>query len=246
MKKIILSFAVASLVLSCQKPTKGGNHGVLKLEDGVERYDTHERRYEGDHQSAHHAGGHGHHGDAHGKGHGDHAHGDDHAHGNDHAHAHHAEQVNLDLNGVALHANKGGLEESLIGFLHSGKYAKATNEELKKNWYNFDNVKFKMGSSNQLEKGSQEQLDNLAKILKAYPDAKIKIGGYTDKTGNEEANKKLSTKRAEFIKAELGKMGVGAQVISAEGYGSEFATVSADASDEERAKDRKMAVRFTK
>ena len=47
-------------------------------------------------------------------------------------------------------------------------------------------------------------------------------------------------------KAALEKAGVGSQVIGAEGYGSEFATVAATASDAERAADRKMAVRFAK
>ena len=134
----------------------------------------------------------------------------------------------------------------MVSYLKGGQYASATEENLKDTWYNFDNVNFKMGSADQLEAGSQEQLDNLAKILKAYPDAKIKIGGYTDKTGDEAKNVKLSLDRANFIKAALTKLGVGAQVVTAEGYGSKFAKVDAKASDEERAADRKMAVRFTK
>ncbi|WP_317127597.1 MULTISPECIES: OmpA family protein [unclassified Chryseobacterium] len=103
-----------------------------------------------------------------------------------------------------------------------------------------------MGSSTELEAGSQGQLDNLVAILKAFPDAKVKIGGYTDKTGNEASNVKLSQARADFIKAALAKAGVGAQVLGAEGYGSKFATVDAKASDAERAADRKMSVRFAK
>lgn len=57
---------------------------------------------------------------------------------------------------------------------------------------------------------------------------------------------KLSADRANFIKSWLGKQGVGAQVIAADGYGSKFATVDASASNEARAVDRKMAVRFAK
>lgn len=38
MKKVILGVALAGLVISCQKIQAGGNHGVLKLENGVERY----------------------------------------------------------------------------------------------------------------------------------------------------------------------------------------------------------------
>ena len=82
--------------------------------------------------------------------------------------------------------------------------------------------------------------------MKAFPDSKIKIGGYTDKTGNEASNVKLSKARANFIKDWLNKNGVGAQVLGAEGYGSQFAKVDATASDDERSSDRKMSVRFAK
>lgn len=157
----------------------------------------------------------------------------------------HQNEVSVDLNGVVLKGYKNGLEERMVSFLKSGKYALESEEALKSVWYDFDHVNFKVGSSSQLESGA-EQIENLAKILKAYPEAKVKIGGYTDKTGNEEVNKKISQQRADFIKAQLEKAGVGAQVVSAEGYGSAFAKVAADASDEERASDRKMAVRFTK
>jgi len=154
---------------------------------------------------------------------------------------------NIDLNGTSLKGYKGGMEDNMINFLKSGSYASAADDAaLKDNWYNFDHVNFKMGSSTELEAGSQGQLENLVAILKAYPDAKIKIGGYTDKVGNEAANIKLSGERATYIKDWLAKQGVGAQVTGADGYGSEFATVDASASDAERAADRKMAVRFTK
>lgn len=221
MKKIILGFAAMSLVLSCKKPPAGGNKAVIKLND-TERYDTHETRG-----------------------------GQSHGNGASHTSTDHGtterEKVDMEIEGITIHANANGLESRMINFLNSGAYEKAANDDvLKNNWINFDNVNFKMGSSNQLEEGSREQLDNLSKILKAHPEAKIKIGGYTDKTGDEAVNKKISTERANFIKSELSKMGVGAQVISAEGYGSEFATVAADASDAERAVDRKMAVRFAK
>lgn len=153
----------------------------------------------------------------------------------------------IDLNGKKLKGYANGMEYKLATFLKEGLYDKAADDTaLKNQWYEFDNVTFDMGSSNKLTAGSEEQIQNLAEILKAYPNAKIKIGGYTDNVGDAAKNKKLSQDRADFIKAELTKLGVGAQVIGAEGYGSEFATVPATASDAERAKDRKMAVRFTK
>ncbi len=154
---------------------------------------------------------------------------------------------NIDLNGTSLKGYRGGMEDNMIAFLKSGSYASATDDAaLKDKWYDFDHVNFKMGSATELEAGSQGQLENLVAILKAYPDAKIKIGGYTDKVGNETANVKLSGERATYIKEWLAKQGVGTQVLGAEGYGGKFATVDAGASDSERAIDRKMSVRFAK
>ncbi|MFL9833297.1 DUF937 domain-containing protein [Chryseobacterium terrae] len=153
----------------------------------------------------------------------------------------------INLNGTMLKGYKGGMEDQMIRFLQADGYKNAKDDSaLKDSWYDFDHVNFKINSSNALEAGSEGQLQNLVAILKAYPDAKIKIGGYTDKTGDEAKNLKLSTDRANFIKDWLGKQGVGSQVIGAEGYGGKFATVDASASNEERAVDRKMSVRFAK
>ncbi len=153
----------------------------------------------------------------------------------------------IDLNGSVLRGYKGGMEDNMISFLKAGSYEKAADDAaLKDNWYTFDKVNFKMGSSTELEDGSLVQLENLLAILKAYPEAKVKIGGYTDKTGDAAVNKTISQQRADYIKKWLSDKGVGSQVLAAEGYGSEFATVDASASDEDRAIDRKMAVRFAK
>ncbi|WP_144282964.1 OmpA family protein [Chryseobacterium echinoideorum] len=153
----------------------------------------------------------------------------------------------IDLNGTSLKGYRGGMEEQMIAFLKSGGYTNAQDDAaLKNKWYDFDHVNFKIGSANELEAGSESQLQNLVAILKAFPEAKIKIGGYTDKTGDEAKNLKLSAERANYIKNWLSQQGVGSQVISADGYGSEFATVDASASNDERAIDRKMSVRFTK
>jgi len=156
------------------------------------------------------------------------------------------EITSIDLNGVSLQGFKDGMEEQMITFLQSGKYTDATDNDLKDQWYNFDNVNFVFGKTDELEPSSEEQLSNIAAILKAYPDAKIKIGAYTDNKGDAATNKDISQKRADYIKSQLDNLGVEAQVIEAEGFGSEFATVPAEASDEERSIDRKIAVRFVK
>ena len=116
---------------------------------------------------------------------------------------------------------------------------------MKERWFNFDDLNFEFGTTT-LTAESQRQLDNIAAILKAFPDAKIKVGGYTDKKGDDAQNKKLSDDRAKAVKKALTDAGVGAQVTEAEGYGEEFATVDENASDEERLADRKTAVRLVK
>ena len=152
----------------------------------------------------------------------------------------------VDLDGVKLRAYPGGFEEQVIKYVQSPDYTNATEDQLKEKWFNFDNINFVFGKTDQLEGDSYVQLENLAQILKKYPDANVKIGAYTDRVGDDANNKALSQKRADFLKAELTRLGVGAQVLGAEGYGEEFATVDENASDEERAADRKMSLRFTK
>lgn len=147
-------------------------------------------------------------------------------------------------NGKELDAFKGGIEDHLVTFL-SGDWKSLSSDSLKNKWFDFDNLNFNINQST-LKPESEKQLDNISEILKAFPDAKIKIGGYTDSSGNASANKKLSQDRADATKMGLGKRGVGAQVISAEGYGSQFAKASPTAPDNERALDRHVSVSVRK
>jgi len=147
--------------------------------------------------------------------------------------------------GRKLQAYPGGIEDQLVKFIQSDEYKKATNDQLKDRWFNFDDLNFVTGKT-ELTPESKRQVDNIASILRAFPDVKIKIGGYTDKTGNDAANLKLSDARAKAVQAALKAAGVGDQVPEAEGYGSKFATVPATASDEERKADRKTAIRLIK
>jgi len=140
-------------------------------------------------------------------------------------------------NGTEIDAYRGGIEDQLV------KYLKDPSQKVDKDtWFDFDMVNFETGSADIIPE-SMTQLQNIAAIMKAFPKAIIKIGGYTDKTGNEESNMKLSQARAEAVMSALKNNGVPAsQLAGAEGYGSKFAKVSADAPDEERKVDRRMAV----
>lgn len=148
-------------------------------------------------------------------------------------------------NGTKLQAYPNGIEDQLIKFIESNEYKNGTADTLKDKWFSFDDLNFQFGKT-ELVPESKRQLDNIVAILKAFPEVKIKIGGYTDKKGDDAANKKLSDDRAKAVKAALEKSGVGAQVPEAEGYGEEFAKVPETASDKEREADRKTSVRLIK
>jgi outer membrane protein OmpA-like peptidoglycan-associated protein len=143
-------------------------------------------------------------------------------------------------NGMELDANQGGIEDKLVTFLGTNWKALGA-DSLKKIWFDFDNLNFDLGKATLLPE-SEKQLDNIAEILKAFPTAKVKVGGYTDAAGNAASNLKLSSDRANAAKAGLEKRGVGAQVAGAEGYGSKFATLPATAPEEERMKDRRVSL----
>ncbi|MBL7952815.1 MAG: protein translocase subunit SecD [Flavobacteriales bacterium] len=129
-----------------------------------------------------------------------------------------------------------GVESGLVGFLESGKPADKTT------WFNFDRVTFETGSAKLDAANSEAQLNNLVEVLKAYPAVKLKIGGYTDNTGDAAANKKLSDERAKAVTAALVAKGVAADRLEAEGYGSDHAVATND-TEEGRAQNRRMALR---
>lgn len=56
-------------------------------------------------------------------------------------------------------------------------------------------------------------------LLKAYPKVKIKVGGYTDNTGDKASNMALSSARATTVLTALVQGGIDKSRLSAEGYG---------------------------
>jgi len=131
-----------------------------------------------------------------------------------------------------------GIESGLIGSIDSAKPVDKTT------WFNFDRVTFRTGSAAIDMAKSQDQLVNLTEILMAYPKAKLKIGGYTDNVGEEAANRKLSTERAQAVRSALVAMGIADDRVEAEGYGSQH-PVGDNATEEGRAQNRRIAVRVS-
>lgn len=133
-------------------------------------------------------------------------------------------------------------ENSQLFYLNN-KLAKKDKELLNpEKWFTIENLYFESGSSD-LRAGSESHLKNLAEIMNAYPELRIKLGGYTDNSGSEETNLKLSNLRAQTAKLKLLEMGIAGDRIEAEGYGSQFPVCTMDESDECHAKNRRIDVR---
>ena len=144
------------------------------------------------------------------------------------------ESAGLKLN---IGAGENPIEELLLMFIQSDKAVDKTT------WFNFDRLLFETGKTT-LKPESQEQLENVAKILKTFPKVTLKVGGYTDNTGDANANLKLSADRAASVAQELVKLGVADARLDSEGYGDQY-PVGDNATEEGRAKNRRIALRVT-
>jgi OmpA-OmpF porin, OOP family len=140
--------------------------------------------------------------------------------------------------GVELNIPQFGIESKLIGFLgDSSKPVDTTT------WFNFDRLLFDTGKAT-LQPSSQEQLGNIAAILKAYPNAHVKIGGYTDNTGDAAANLALSDARAKNVMDALVAAGVDSSRLESKGYGEQY-PVGDNATEAGRALNRRIALLVT-
>jgi len=143
--------------------------------------------------------------------------------------------------GTELQVGENSVERKLVNFIMNG----TINEEDKSaNWLSFDRMQFESGKAS-LKPSSEEQLKNMVAILKAYPKVFLKIGGYTDNTGDANQNLALSKARAENVKDRLVAMGVDASRLEADGYGQEF-PVGDNNTEAGKARNRRIDVKVSK
>ncbi len=134
----------------------------------------------------------------------------------------------------------------LEAYLDSDRFRNAAEAQLKTVWFEFPGIGFEHNSAADLTAGAEKQVRDLAAILKKYPDVKVRIGAFADKTGTHAVNFAISEKRAANIAAAFEKAGIDKARISTEGFGEGFAQVAESATDAQRAPDRDIALRFTK
>jgi OmpA-OmpF porin, OOP family len=131
-----------------------------------------------------------------------------------------------------------GIENKLISFLNDSSKPVDTTT-----WFNFDRLLFDTGKAT-LQPSSQEQLNNIAAILKAYPNVHVKIGGYTDNMGDAAANVALSDARAKNVMDALVAAGIDPSRLESKGYGDQY-PVGDNSTEEGRAQNRRIALLVT-
>jgi len=131
-----------------------------------------------------------------------------------------------------------GVEAQLLKFIED------KNIKVEESWISFDRILFDTDKAT-LRPSSEYQGKNVVAILKAFPNVSLKIGGYTDNTGNPQSNMKLSQARADAVMNALIKNGIEPARLSAEGYGEQFPVATND-TPEGREKNRRVDVRISK
>ena len=141
-------------------------------------------------------------------------------------------------NSVRLKVPENGVESQLIAFIQD-----SSRPVDKDTGFTFDRLEFNTDSAT-LKPSSEEQLRNIAEILKAYPQVRIKIGGYTDNVGDDVHNLTLSQNRAINTMNEIISLGIDRARLAAEGYGENL-PVADNATEEGRQRNRRIDIRVT-
>ena len=100
------------------------------------------------------------------------------------------------------------------------------------------NVEFDFDKSI-IKKGYYQDIDNLAGVMKQYPDLNVVIEGHTDSVGTAAYNKKLSQRRAEAIKKYMVESGIDANRLKAQGFG-EDKPIASNKTKEGRQQNRRV------
>ncbi|GAB5408394.1 MAG: OmpA family protein [Balneolaceae bacterium] len=96
-------------------------------------------------------------------------------------------------------------------------------------------------NSSELSAASKEEIAKLAEILQKYEDTNVMFAGYTDSSGSDEYNLKLSEERAKSVAEFAAFTGVDATRMTITGYGEED-PVSTNETAEGRAENRRVEI----
>lgn len=94
-------------------------------------------------------------------------------------------------------------------------------------------------NSSQIRSNDQDQLDDLLKMMRSYPEMTVEIAGHTDSIGSEEYNQALSERRAEAVAQYLVKKGIARERMTTLGYGK-MAPTASNETEEGRFENRRV------
>jgi len=80
----------------------------------------------------------------------------------------------------------------------------------------------------QLRPATREQLAKVSGILLAHPGLNLQVEGYTDSTGSDELNQKLSEQRASTVRDYMVEQGLSADSVTSKGFGKDMPVASND------------------
>lgn len=106
------------------------------------------------------------------------------------------------------------------------------------------NIRFDTGKSN-IKQSSFNDLNNILKIMNDYPASRFSINGYTDSTGGDELNLKLSEDRAQEVKKYFTDRGIAASRLTAKGFG-EANPIATNDTPEGRLENRRVEISLMK
>lgn len=86
-------------------------------------------------------------------------------------------------------------------------------------------------------------LNEIAYVLRSYPESVVQIAGFTDNTGNYNYNIDLSKKRANSVAQFMTRAGVDSRRMRVGGYGPEY-PIASNATAEGRAKNRRVEIKI--
>jgi outer membrane protein OmpA-like peptidoglycan-associated protein len=121
-------------------------------------------------------------------------------------------------------AEKNALRERLLQQFNSVLQTRETPRGLV---VNMSDVLFDTGKYT-LKEPAREKLAKISGIVISHPGLNLQVEGYTDITGSDELNQRLSEQRADTVREFLISQGITPQSITAVGYGKNYPVASND------------------
>jgi outer membrane protein OmpA-like peptidoglycan-associated protein len=132
-------------------------------------------------------------------------------------------------------AEKNALREQLLQQFNAVLQTRETPRGLV---VNMSDVLFDTGKYT-LKEPAREKLAKIVGIVISHPGLNLQVEGYTDVTGSDELNQRLSEQRADTVREFLVAQGINPQNVTAVGYGKNYPVASND-TREGRALNRRV------